>query len=95
MKAVIYKVTCTKAYMMEEQGTRYSLKPWGSDTADYEGYDDGGQEYVLPDGYSVCEGKDLLPHIYDARNRFVVLCGNNAPTIIDNDTRKYITLKKA
>lgn len=49
----IYKITCTRAVMMDEQGEGYSLYPWGDDTCSYEGYDDGGEMYVLPAGYKV------------------------------------------
>jgi len=50
MKTVtLYKVEVTKAYQMREEGTHYSLEPWGDNTAYYEGTDDGGKEYALPD----------------------------------------------
>lgn len=70
MKTVkLYKVTCTKAYMMSEQGCGYSLIPWGSDTSYYEGYDDGGKEYALPDGYKIGESDAGDLAIYDADNK--------------------------
>jgi len=28
----IYKITCTQGVMMSEQGTRFSLRPWGNNT---------------------------------------------------------------
>lgn len=49
----IYLVTCAKAYSMSEQGSGFSLHPWGSNTDYYEGYDDGGKEYILPEGFRV------------------------------------------
>jgi hypothetical protein len=51
--ATIYKRTITKAWQMTEQGDHYSLEPWGDDTRQYKGFDDGGKEYQLPDGYKV------------------------------------------
>lgn len=60
----IYKVTCTEGYMMDEQGTGFSLEPWGRDTTYYKGYDDGGKEYLLPVGYEVGETKYDEPAIY-------------------------------
>ena len=51
----IYKRTCTKGYMMDEQGETYSLTPWGDDTPYYTGYDDGGEDYILPDNYELGE----------------------------------------
>lgn len=32
-----YKITITKAWRMDEQGSHYSLEPWSGDTRDYEG----------------------------------------------------------
>lgn len=61
----IYTVTCTRAYMMSEQGTRFSLQPWGANTVDYAGYDDGGIVYALPDGYTVAECNGRTLEIYD------------------------------
>jgi hypothetical protein len=60
----IYKVTCTKAVMMDEQGSGFSLYPWGNNTDRYEGYDDGGLEYVLPDGFHLGTGGDGSKYIY-------------------------------
>jgi hypothetical protein len=31
----LFKVTCTKAYEISGQGTRFSLAPWGKDTFYY------------------------------------------------------------
>lgn len=51
----IYKITVTKAYMMAEQGSRFGLRPWGGNTEYYEGFDDGGTEYVLPEVFEAEE----------------------------------------
>ena len=69
----IYKVDCTRAYMMSEQGTGYSLEPWGSNTDYYEGDDDGGREYVLPDGYKVAPNTIGEPCIWDAAGRHCII----------------------
>ena len=66
-KIKIYKITCTRAVMMDEQGEGYSLYPWGDDTCSYEGYDDGGKMYVLPDGYEVVRSQYGEKCIYNAR----------------------------
>ena len=63
--ARIYKVTCVEAYMMSEQGTGYSLDPWGTDTRYYKGYDDGGKEYLVPVGYHVGTDESGTLRIYD------------------------------
>lgn len=67
--ATIYKITCTKAYMMAEQGTRYSLQPWGCNTPHYNGTDDGGSEYVLPSGYHAAETTCGETMIFDPTGR--------------------------
>lgn len=51
----IYHNTCTKAYMMSEQGSGFSLRPFGNNTEYYEGFDDGGVDYVLPNGFAIAE----------------------------------------
>ena len=56
-KVTLYKTTCDNSYMMDEQGTSFSLTPWGNNTAQYQGYDDGGKEYVLPTGYELADTK--------------------------------------
>jgi len=61
-KVKIYKVNCSKAFMASlELGTRYSLEPWGKNTPYYEGEDDGGREYLLPEGFEVTNQKDNGP----------------------------------
>ncbi len=61
----LYKTTCTKGYMACEQGTGYSLQPWGSNTAYYEGHDDGGKVYALPEGYTVEQSNGGTDEVYD------------------------------
>ena len=81
--ATIYKVTCTKAYMMSEQGTRYSLQPWIGNTVDYEGYDDGGSTYALPDGYEVAECNGGTLELYDPQGKRVeILDDHGHPAIV-------------
>jgi len=53
-----YRVTCTEAYMMDEQGTGYSFSPWGQDTDRYKGYDEE-VEVLIPDDAIVEDG--LMP----------------------------------
>jgi len=70
-KIIIYEITCTYSYMMDEQGICYSLEPWGSNTKHYKGYDDGGQEYILPDGYRLAYNKYGERKIFDPTGRYV------------------------
>lgn len=90
----LFKVTCTKAYEISGQGTRFSLAPWGKDTFYYEGYDDGGADYILPEGYTVAETVCGDLSIYDKRNWHCPICSaKNTPFIYD-DFGNEIYLKK-
>ena len=69
----IYKVTCTKAESVyegmepfETVGTRFQLDPWGENTTNYEGSDDGGHLYALPIGYTTGIAARGTREIYDA-----------------------------
>ena len=84
----IFQITCTKAQMIGETGTAFSLGPWGSNTPYYEGYDDGGKEYILPDGYHLAHNRLGEPTIYDAQDRDASLVpsqkGPRLVTSVDN-----------
>lgn len=83
----IYKITCTRAVMMDEQGEGYSLYPWGDDTCSYEGYDDGGEN----DG-----GNQMLiqaaPDMYEALSLIYKMHCEDAFRLADKD---YIAITKA
>lgn len=49
----LYKITITRSIMMSDLGCGYSLRPWGNNTDMIEGHDDGGEQYVLPQGFEV------------------------------------------
>jgi hypothetical protein len=63
-KIKIYRINCTEAYMADECGIRFALRPWTGNTIHYKGDDDGGMDYLLPDGLHLDIGNDELPHIY-------------------------------
>lgn len=65
----LYKITRTKTYMMSEQGESISLYPAGESTSEYESYDDGGKDYILPDGYELGENTDGVKMIFDRLNK--------------------------
>jgi len=90
----IYKVTCTRGYRMDEQGTGYDLDPWGENDAYFEGYDDGGQEYLLPDGYRAGETVSCLKAIFDAQNRHCELISHHGKPAIISDDGRVIILRK-
>lgn len=85
MKTVkIYNVTCTTAYQMCETGKRFRLIPWGENTRYYEGYDDGGKDYILPDGYEVAENNCGSLGIYNANGKpCELITMRNTPVILD------------
>lgn len=84
-KVTLYKVTCENGYMMNEQGTNFSLTPWGNDTAHYQGYDDGGKEYFLPDGYDLAETKDGSKEIFHGDIACqIIVHSSGRPQLISN-----------
>jgi hypothetical protein len=73
----IYTRTITKGQMISECGTFPSLSPWGDNTPYYEGYDDGGVDYQLPDGYEVAPNKYDEMMIWDDKGRHCSLVGDS------------------
>jgi len=61
----IYKIVCARNISIHDQGAGYSLNPWGSNTTEIEGYDDGGMLYDLEDGYTLSATKYGDRAIYD------------------------------
>jgi hypothetical protein len=91
----IYKTTCTKSFMMGEQGTGYSLSPWGDDTEYYEGYDDGGEIYTLPNGYEVAQSKSGTDELYDeAGNHCTLVVGNKSGLPVAVSFARSVVLSK-
>jgi hypothetical protein len=87
----LYKVTTTKAYMMSEQGTRFSLTPWFSNSPYYDGYDDGGREYQLPEGYQLGQTIDETPAIYNPQGEYCqILTQKNTPVLVDSTGINYL-----
>lgn len=93
MKTIkIYEITITKAYLADEQGRSYSLIPWSGNNVDYEGFDDGGKYYILPESYEIATSNSGTLEIYNNKNEHCRLSTrNNNPCIIDN---AYVMLKK-
>lgn len=82
---LIYKSECTKAYSMSEQGEGYSLRPWSNgDSGYYEGDDDGGLWYTLPDGYSIGETVSGEKAIFDANDKHceIVMHRSGRPQLV-------------
>ena len=58
----IYKISCYQADEENLLGDSFSLSPWDDSRSGFDGEDDGGREYVLPQGYSFVldEGVPLI-----------------------------------
>lgn len=63
MRITGHKVTCTQGYRIDEQGTGYSLQPWGQNTPYFEGYSEP-VEVDLNDRYEVADSAMGEPMIY-------------------------------
>jgi len=60
----IYKIICTETNESRKQRDYYSLQPWEGSPEKTDCFDDGGKEYILPDGYRVARDTDNAAHIY-------------------------------
>lgn len=69
----IYKIYCNKSFGMLKRDTWYCLEPWSGNTSDYDGSDDGGKDYIIPDGFTVSKGNDNMLHFYDSNNNYCKL----------------------
>ncbi len=92
----IYKVETTKGYMMSEQGIGFSLRPWGTNTEYYEGSDNGGQDYILPEGYEVHKMTDKQEEIFFGDEHVdIVVHKSGRPQLIRADFHNMPVLEKA
>lgn len=82
----IYDVWVYEGQMICETGRRYSLQPWGRNTAVYKGEDDGGQKYTLPEGYETAETVSGEIGIYNADGQYCPLVTTRSgPAIMDDE----------
>lgn len=89
----IYKVKCVRSPFIHEQGTWLDLYPWRGDDTEYIGYDDGGTDYILPEGYDVRLNNTDMKMIYNSDSMPCAIINHyGSPALaINNDT---ILLKK-
>lgn len=79
----IYEVTCYQSFMISEQGTGFSLQPWGKDTIEYKGYDDDGTMYILPEGCRVSNIYGGGQGIFDQNDKYCQLLNiDDVPAIL-------------
>lgn len=89
----IYEITQYEAYRADETGTGYSLHPYGDSTRYYKGYDDGGTDYAIPDGFTVKEGNDKRLHFYDSNGNYCELVSHNGkPAIVTDNGFKILNI---
>jgi len=84
----IYKITMTQNINDFTSHSYYSFKPWGNDTGNFKGFDDGGHNYNFPDGYYI-KPKEFAKsffELYNKNNKVCELCTNNdLPYIHDSE----------
>jgi hypothetical protein len=89
-KAIIYTITVSKACENSAQETFYSLNPWGANSLFYEGYDDGGKAFALPDGIAVGRGPDGDRILYEKNSgRSVEIDSRNGSPVLRYGTYRY------
>lgn len=78
----IFKTECTKGFSIWEQGKGASLQGYGKNTVYYEGSDDGGKNYLLPDGCTLGVTVDGQPAIFDENDCYCNIVNNNDQIIL-------------
>lgn len=85
--AVIYKIRCYAALDPTQEGESCSLMPW-NEAPGCRGNDDGGKEYVLPEGYTHGENENGIPVLLNKDGK---PCGlilhNDCPMLVDSERR--------
>ena len=79
----LYRCYQYEAIRIDQTGEYFSLTPYGNNTLYFKGYDDGGKEYILPEGYSIGETYYGDTAIFDKDNYYVHLCvKDDSPALI-------------
>ena len=90
----IYTITCYSAENPDEEGTSCSLYPWDGRIPGRSGQDDGGREYVLPDGYTLgAEEDNLAPTVLGKQGPCALLLHDGRPLLIDEQKRRAFLLE--
>lgn len=90
----IYKISCYQADEENLLGDSFSLSPWDDSRSGFDGEDDGGREYVLPQGYSFVldEGVPLI--VNEQRFSCALQDYNGLPVLVDSVKKQAILLEK-
>ena len=90
----IYNISCYQADEENLLGDSFSLSPWDDSRSGFDGEDDGGREYVLPQGYSFVldEGVPLI--VNEQRFSCALQDYNGLPVLVDSVKKQAILLEK-
>ena len=90
----LYRIFCYHAPHEEQEGETFSLVPWTEENATLQCEDDGGKDYVLPEGYGL-SAENGIPVILNPDNQ---PCGlqehNGFPLLIDIAKKLAILLER-
>lgn len=90
----IFKIICYDSPDPEQVGESCSLLPWDGDMPGLRGQDDGGTEYVLPQGYSVKADESGVPAVFAGGNlRCGLLLHNGRPILVDSAKQQAVLLE--
>jgi DNA-binding transcriptional regulator YiaG len=82
----IYRICRYAASEPELEGESCSLLPWREESG---GTDDGGRDYVLPEGYGQRETEEGEPAVFSpAGVRCSLMLHNGSPLLIDEEARR-------
>lgn len=92
-RVILYKI-----YLNEEEGigegAQYSIVPWEEVLIGSSIEDDGGKDYVLPDGYALHEHDDHTCICNENGTHCFVQSHNGVPLLIDEDKKMAIILER-
>ena len=84
----IYKINCYASLDPARVGESCSLLPWDDSDPGCRGTDDGGRDYVLPEGYA-CRTESGAPAVFSAEGVCCeVLLHNGTPLLVDAEKRR-------
>lgn len=95
-KIKLYKVTITESFMMHNTGVFVDFKPYKPANIYENGYDDGGNVYVLPDNYGYLNN-EIFNEIFNHNGNFCILkvIDNEIYVLSSDNTGEYkVKLKK-
>ena len=89
----VYRITCFSAPEPGREGESCSLLPFREEPG-LSGRDDGGRDYVLPEGYGAGIGPGGAPSVYSAEGALCeIMLHNGAPLLIDAQKRRAYLLE--